>query len=160
MKRGSILFLRAVILLVGVGVLAGLLWEPQVEGRNVNADQVTIYFRDPFLAYIYVGSLPFFFGLYQAFTLLGYVGQGQAFSPGAVKALRRIKYCALAVIGFIVGGEAYIILGPNDSDDRAGGVAMGVFTGFPCLVAATAAAVLERVLQSAVDLKSDNDLTV
>lgn len=159
MKRGSILFLRAVILLIGVAVLAGLLWEPQVEGRNMNADLATIYFRDPFLAYVYVGSLPFFFGLYQAFNLLGYVGQGQAFSPDAVKALRRIKYCALTVIGFIVGGEAYIILGV-DSDDRAGGVAMGVFTGFPCVVTATTAAVLERVLQSAVDLKSENDLTV
>jgi hypothetical protein len=158
MRRGSILFLRAVILLVGVGVLAGLLWEPQVEGRNVNADLATIYFRDPFLAYAYVGSLPFFFGLYQAFKLLGYVGQGQAFSPGAIKALRYIKYCALAVIGFIVGGEAYIILGV--SDDRAGGVAMGIVMSFACVVTATAAMVLERVLQSAVDLKSEHDLTV
>jgi hypothetical protein len=159
MKRGSILFLRGVILLVGVAMLAGLLWEPQVEGANANADQFTIYFRDPFLAYVYVGSLPFFFGLYQGFNLLGYVGQGEAISPAAVKALRHITYCALAVIGFIVGGEAYIIL-LAVSDDKAGGVAMGVFTGFPCLVTATAAAVLERVLQNAVDLKSDNDLTV
>ncbi len=158
MKRGSILFLRAVILLVGVGVLAGMLWEPQVEGRNVNADLATIYFRDPFLAYAYVGSLPFFFGLSQAFKLLGYVGQGQAFSPAAVKALRRIKYCALAIIGFIAGGEAYIML--SVSDDRAGGVAMGIFTGFACVVTAAAAAVLERVLQNAVDLKSEHDLTV
>jgi hypothetical protein len=160
MKRGSILFLRAVIVLVGLGVLAGLLWEPQVEGRNINADQATIYFRDPFLAYVYLGSIPFFVGLYQAFKLLGYVDRGQAFSPGGVKALRRIKYCALAVIGFIVGAEVYIILGSNGSDDRAGGVAMGVFTAIPCLVAATAAAVLERVLQSAVDLQSEHDLTV
>ena len=159
MKRGSTIFLQVVILLFGAGFLALLLWEPQVEGRNVNADQFTIYFRDPFLAYAYVGSLPFFFGLYQAFKLLGYVGQGQAFSPAAVAALRYIKYCALAVIGFIAGAEAYIILSAG-SDDKAGGVAMGVFTGFPCLVAATAAAVLERVFQNAVDLKSDNDLTV
>jgi Protein of unknown function (DUF2975) len=158
MTRGSILFLRAVTLLVGVGVLAGLLWEPQVEGRNANADLATIYFRDPFLAYAYVGSLPFFFGLYQAFKLLGYVGQGQAFSPAAVKALRRIKYCALAVIGFIIGGELYILLGV--SDDRAGGVAMGIAATFACLVTVAAAAVLERVLQNAVDLKSENDLTV
>ena len=158
MKRGSILFLRAVILLVGAGVLAGMLWEPQLEGRNANADMATIYFRDPFLAYAYVGSLPFFYGLYQAFTLLGYVGQGRAFSPDAVKALRRIKFCALAVIGFIAGAEAYIMLGV--SDDRAGGVAMGIFTSFVCVVTAAAAAVLERVLQSAVDLKSDSELTV
>jgi hypothetical protein len=159
MKRGSILFLRAVIVLVGVGVLAGLLWMPQVEGRNANADQFTIYFRDPFLAYVYVGSFPFFYGLYQAFKLLGDVDRGLAFSPSGVEALRRIKYCALAVIAFIVGAEAYIIFG-IESDDRAGGVAMGVFTGFPCLVAAAAAAVFERVLQSAVDLKSEHDLTV
>ena len=158
MKRGSLLFLRGVILLVGVGVLAGLLWEPQVEGRNANADLATIYFRDPFLAYAYVGSLPFFFGVYQAFKFLGYVGQGQAFSPAAVRPLRLIKYCALAVIGFIVGAELYVILGV--SDDRAGGVAMGIAATFACLVTLTAAAVLERVLQNAVDLKSENDLTV
>jgi hypothetical protein len=159
MKRGSIFFLRAVIVLVGVAVLAGLLWEPQVEGVNANADQFTIYFRDPFLAYLYVGSLPFFFGLYQGFRLLGYVGQGEAISPAAVKSLRQIKYCALAVIAFIVGGEAFIILSTG-SDDKAGGVAMGVFTGFPCIVTVAAAAVLERVLQNAVDLKSEHDLTV
>src|SRR5262245_46081870 len=122
MKRGSILFLRAVILLVGAGVLAGLLWEPQVEGVNRNADLATIYL-DPFIAYVYLGSLPFFFGLYQAYKLLGYVGRGQAFSPGAITSLRYVKYCALLVIGFIVGAEAYIIFGV-ESDDRAGGVAM------------------------------------
>jgi hypothetical protein len=87
------------------------------------------------------------------------VGQGEAISPAAVKSLRQIKYCALAVIAFIVGGEAFIILSTG-SDDKAGGVAMGVFTGFPCIVTVAAAAVLERVLQNAVDLKSEHDLTV
>jgi hypothetical protein len=144
-KHTSILVSRAAILLVGLTVLAGLLWEPQVEGRNANADQLTIYFRDPFLAYVYVGSLPFFYGLYQAFNLLGYVGRGQALSPEAVDAVRRIKYCALAVIAFVVGAEAYIIFGVQ-SDDRAGGVAMGILAGFLSLVVATAAAVLERYL--------------
>lgn len=157
MKRGSILFLRTVILLVGAGVMAFLLWEPQAEGVNVNADLMTIYF-DPLVIYAYIGSLPFFYGLYQAFTLLGFVGRGQAFSPAAVTALRRIKYCALAVIGFIVGGEAYILL--SVSDDYAGAVAMGVLTSFVCVVIATAAAMFERVLQRAVDLKLENDLTV
>ena len=158
MKRGSILFLRAVILLVGAGVLAGMLWEPHLEGRNANADLATIYFRDPFLAYAYVGSLPFFYGLYQGFKLLGYVGYGHAFSPDAVKSLRSIKHCALAVIGFIAGAEAYIMLGV--SDDRAGAAAMGIFASFVGIVTAAAAAVLERVLQSAVVLKAENDLTV
>lgn len=159
MTRGSILFLRAVIVLVAVGVLAGMLWEPQVEGRNASADQVTIYFRDPFLAYAYLGSLPFFFGLYQGFRLLGYVGAGEALSAGAVRSVRLIKYCALAVVGFILGAEAYIILGVRD-EDGAGAVALGIVASFGGLVMATGAAVLERVLGNAVDLKSEHDLTV
>jgi hypothetical protein len=120
---------------------------------------VSIYFLDPFVAYAYVGSLPFFFGVYQAFKLLGYVGQGQAFTPAAVKALRRIRYCALIVMGFIAGGEAYIILGVQ-GEDSAGAVAMGIIVSFICVVTATAAAMFERVVQSAVDLKLENDLTV
>ena len=152
------MFLRAVIVLVGVGILAGMLWEPQVEGRNVNADFATIYFRDPFLAYAYLGSVPFFFGLYQGFRLLGYLGRGQAFAPEATRAARNIKYCALAVIAFLVGAEAYIMLGV--SDDRAGAVMLGVIAMFVGLVAATGAAVLERVLQNGGDLQLDHDLTV
>ena len=165
MKRGQILFLRAVILLIGFGVLALMLWEPHLEGRNANADLATIYFRDPFLAYAYTGSLPFFYGLYQAFMLLGYVGRGEAFSPAAVRASRRIKYCALLVIGFIAGAVAYIILHVRPriegvDDDNAGAVAMGIVTIFAGIVTAAAAAVLERVLQSAAAIKSENDLTV
>ena len=38
MKRGSTLFLRAVILLIGIGAFAGMIIFPQFEGRNTNAD--------------------------------------------------------------------------------------------------------------------------
>jgi hypothetical protein len=71
MKRVSTVFLQSVIVLFGTGLLAVLLWEPQVEGRNVNATQFEIYFKDPFLAYIYLAFVPAFVGLYQAFKLLG-----------------------------------------------------------------------------------------
>ena len=103
-------------------------------------------------------SIPFFVALYQAFKVLGYAGQNKVFSPAAVRALRTIKYCAMAIIGFVVVGEIFILLG--DSDDRAGGVFMGILITFPSIVIATAMVVLERVLQNAVDIKSENDLTV
>lgn len=161
MKKGSTIFLRVIVLLIGLGVLALLLWEPQTEGRNVNADQFSIYFRDPFLAYVYLGSIPFFVALYQVFKLLGYIGRDKIFSQKSVRALRTIKYCALAVIGFIAGAEAFIfIMQKGKEDDIAGGVAMGVFIAFISLVIAAAAAVFERLLQNAVDIKSENDLTV
>jgi hypothetical protein len=158
MKRRSTLFLQVVIILIGIGALALMLWEPHVEGRNAHATLFEIYFNDPFLAYAYVASIPFFVALYQGFKVLGYAGQNKVFSQAAVKALRTIKYCAIALIGFVAVGEIFIMF--SNSDDRAGGVFMGVLMTFGSIVIATAAAMFERILQDAVDIKSENDLTV
>jgi len=159
MKRSSTIFLQIVIVLIGIGALALLLWEPQIEGVNAHATNFEIYFKDPFLALVYIGSIPFFVALYQAFKVLGYAGQNKIFSQAAVKALRTIKYCALATIGFVVVEEIFIMLN-HGSDDAAGGVFMGVLITFGSIVIATAAAMFERILQNAVDIKSENDLTV
>ena len=160
MKRVSTIFLQIVILLFGAGVLAFLLWEPQVEGRNVNATQFEVYFKDPFLAYLYLAFVPFFIGLYQGFKLLGYARRDEIFFHGSVQALRIIKYCALTTAIFILGAEIYIFIFVRGTDDVAGGVMMGAFVLAACAVIGTAAAVFERILQKAVDLKSENDLTV
>ena len=160
MKRGPTIFLQIVIVLFGIGLLAALLWEPQVEGRNVHATQFEIYFKDPFLAYIYVAFIPFFVGLYQVFKMLGYVRKEEIFSQRSVQALRILKYCAITTALFIVGAEAYIFVFVRGTDDVAGGVMMGAFIIFVSAVIGTAAAVFERILQNAVDIKAENDLTV
>src|ERR1044072_5143802 len=74
------IFLQAVIVLIGIGSLALMLWEPHIEGRNAHATLFEIYFKDPFLAYAYLASTPFFVALYQAFKLLGYIKQNKAFA--------------------------------------------------------------------------------
>lgn len=158
MKRTSTVFLQIVVVLIGIGALALLLWEPQIEGRNAHATQFAIYFKDPFLAVVYIGSIAFFVGVYQAFKLLGYAGKNKVFSQAAVRALRTIKYCAITIIGFVAVEEIIIMF--NNSDDRAGGVFMGVLITFGSVVIATAAAMFERILRNAVDIKSENDLTV
>ena len=45
-------------------------------------------------------------------------------------------------------------------DDPAGFLAVCIVTTFISIVIATAAAVFEKLLQSAVEMKSENDLTV
>ena len=82
---------------MGIGVLGLMLWEPHLEGRNSHATTFEIYFKDPFLAYVYVGSLPFFVALYRAFGLFGHLRQNRAFSQVTVDALRTIKLCAIAI---------------------------------------------------------------
>lgn len=160
MKRASTIFLQIIIVLLGAGVLAFLLLEPQFEGRNVNATQFQIYFKDPFLAYIYLAFVPFFVGLYQGFRLLGFAGRNEVFLPRSVRALKIIKYCAIIIAIFIIGAEAWIFIFVRGKDDVAGGVMMGAFVFLMCAIVGTAAAVFERILQNAVDLKSENDLTV
>jgi hypothetical protein len=156
MKRSLTTFLQAVVVLVGIGTLALLLVEPHLEGRNAHATLFEIYFKDPFLAYAYVASIAFFVGLYKAFKLMGDIGRNEAFSQSSVNALRAIKYCAIALISFIVGAEGYLFIVQRGKDDIAGGVAIGLFMILVSVVVATVAAVFERRLQSAVDIKSES----
>ena len=74
MKRSSTIFLQVVIVLIGIGALALMLWEPHIEGRNSHATLFQIYFNA--IPGVCVSSVHFiFFALYQAFKLLGYIGQ-------------------------------------------------------------------------------------
>jgi hypothetical protein len=147
MKRSFTMLLQTVVVLIGIGALALLLWEPQIEGANAHASNVEIYFKDPFLTVVYLGSIPFFAALYQAFKVLRYVGHNNVVSPEAVKALRAIKYCAVAIIGFVVAEEIFIMV-HHGSDDPAGGVFMGALITFGSIVVVTATAIFERVLQN------------
>lgn len=147
MKRNSAIFFQTVVVALGIGAVAFLLWEPQIEGRNAHATLFEIYFQDPFLAYAYIGSIPFFVALYQAFRALRYAGQGRTRSPEVMQALRTIRYSMFVLIGFVAGGEIFIML--SDSDDRAGGVFMGILITFvSAIIATTATAFERRILQT------------
>jgi hypothetical protein len=157
MKRSSAAFLQAIIVLIGIAALTFLLWEPHVEGVNAHATFFEVYF-DLFVAYAYIASIPFFVGLYQAFKVLGYAGQNKVFTQEAVNALRIIKFCAMAILGFVAVSVIFMIGG--DREDRPAGVFMRILVTFPSIVVATTAAMAERILQNAVEMKSENDLTV
>ncbi|MDB6053146.1 MAG: hypothetical protein JWN25_669 [Verrucomicrobiales bacterium] len=157
MKRSSTIFLQVVLVLIGIGSLSFMLWEPHAEGVNAHASLAQIYFNS-FVIYAFLGSIPFFVALYHAFKVLGYVRQNKTFSQETVKSLRIIKYCALALIGFVAVSLLFMIGG--DREDRPGGLFMRLLVSFPAIIVATAAAISERILQNAVDIKSENDLTV
>lgn len=158
MKKVSTLFLKLVICLIAIGALIWLIWFPQLEGRAADLDIISIY-MDPLIIYTFIGSIPFFVALYQAFNLLGYVDSNQVFSLASVNAVKNIKYCAIAFSGFVVLGILYIRLFAN-GEDSAGVTSLAIFIIFASIVIATAFAVFQKLLQNAVDMKSENDLTV
>lgn len=148
MNRMTASFLKALVILLGIGALAFLLWQPHVEGVNAHATTLSeIYFDDPFLAFAYIASAPFFMALYQAFILLNHIGQNNVFSKDSVRALRTIKYCATVMIAFIAIGVTWLMLG--ESDDRPPIIAMGTVATLISLAIAFTAATFEKKVQHA-----------
>lgn len=163
MKNGSTILLKIAVVLMGVPVLAlaVVLWL-QI-GRVAIAEAL----KGARLGYIILGVLvgmtlsmiPYYASLYQAFKLLTYIDHDKAFSLLSVAALKKIKKCALIICGF------YILISPlvfavAQWDDAPGFVIVGMIPAFAALVVALFAAVLQRLLQEAIELKSENELTV
>jgi hypothetical protein len=149
-KRKATIFLQGVVVLIGIGALALMLWEPHLEGRNARATVFEIYFKDPFLAYAYLASIAFFVALFQAFKLIGSIGRNQAFSLDSVRALRMIRHCAIALIAMIAAAVAYLFIAVRGKDDIAGGVAIGVAMILISAAIAAAVAVFEKRAQNAM----------
>lgn len=159
MKRISIIFLQAVIVLIGIVALAILIRVPLTEGRAANLDLFSIYF-DPFIFYGYAASIAFFVALYKVFKLLGYIGQNKIFSSNSVRTLKSIKYCAIVLSILIATAGLYIRIAHNKEDDPAGFLAICIVTTFVSIVVATVAAIFVKILQNAIEMKSENDLTI
>ena len=158
MKRVSTIFLQSVIVLHGLMTLVILIRFPLYEGRNMNATLTQVYLQDPFLAYMYIAFISIFVAYYQAFIFLTCIRKNRVFTAEAVNALRRIKYCAMTFIGFMLGAEAYFFIVMRSKDDIAGGVMMGLIVILISTVVAVAVGIFEQILQSALELKSGNDL--
>ncbi len=156
MKKSSILFLQAVLVLIGIVALIIMIRLPLTEGRATNLDLFRIY-SDPLILYAYAVSIPFFIALYRAFQLLGYIGQNEAFTVNAVSTLRSIKNCAIALSILIMLAGIYIRIFHNKEDDPAGFIALCIVMTFVSLVVATAVTVFEKILQNGLDIKSETE---
>ena len=158
MKRGSTLFLRISVLLIGTPVLTlcvyGISW---LANNPVNPDYAHILY--PILIGVYVSVIPFFVALCQSFKLLSFIDKNQAFSELSVKALKNIKFCAISISGLFVLIIPFVYL-VADLDDAQGLIIIGMVPIFASIVIAVFAAVLQRLLQEAIDIKSENDLII
>ena len=160
-KQGSTIFLKVVIFLIGIAVLAVCIFGlPGVASRDAAAHPETAYLQYLFLVYAYVLCIPFYVALYQAFKLLTYIDKNKAFSELSVRALRYIKYCAITISILIVVGIIISLAIFYGSEDITGIIMLALISIFASSVIATFAAVLQRLLQGAIDIKSENDLTV
>lgn len=160
MEKVTTLFLKIAVILLGVPVL-GLCIFLVPELANLSAKLLPEFaFIKYFVFIVFDGSaIPFYFALYLAFKLLRYIDKNIAFSDLSVKALKKIKYCAItiSILHVLVLPLFYIFA---EIDDAPGVIFVGLAVPFASMVIAVFAAVLQRLLQEAIDIKSENDLTV
>lgn len=160
MKRGTTLFLKIAVILIGIPVLALCLFVVPEIG-NFAAELVPEFVGIKYLLFIdlYATAIPFYFALYQAYKLLSNIDKNKAFSELSVHALKNIKYCAVAISSlYVVGMPLFYLMA--EKDDAPGIIVIGMVVIFASMVIAVFAAVLQRLLQEAIEFKSENDLTV
>ena|SRR3989344_1059738 len=153
MKQGSTLLLRIVIYLIGLAVLGICII---IAGVSISGN-AGMYL--PVVLIAGVAAIPFLYALYQGVLLLRYIDKNTAFSELSVKAIKNIKYCAFTISVLYAAAMPYIIY-VADKDDAPGAVMLGLVFIFAPLVTCVFAAVLEKLLKKALDIKSENDLTV
>ncbi|KNZ70436.1 hypothetical protein Tfer_1003 [Thermincola ferriacetica] len=159
MKRET-LFLKIAVVLMGLPVLALCIFVlPRIAEYFAELNPNLDFLQYPFLIGLYLTALVFFYALYQSVKLLRYIDKNQAFSELSVKALKNIKYCAITI------GALYVVFMPllylmAEADDAPGIILIGMVIIFGCMVIAVFAAVLQKLLKNAIDIKSENDLTI
>ncbi|MCM3180631.1 DUF2975 domain-containing protein [Cytobacillus horneckiae] len=160
MKRVSTLFLKIAVILMGIPVLALCLFlVPELAEYTVELYPNMTYMKVLVFLFFYVTAIPFYIALYQAFKLVGFIDKNIAFSELSVRALKNIKNCAITISMLYVVGMPLLYL-MAEMDDAPGIVVIGLVIIFASMVIAVFAAVLQKLLKNAIDIKSENDLTV
>ena len=153
MKTSSTLFLRIVICLIGLAVLALCAF------LLVTLIREDVGGYAPILVGMLIAAMPFFFALFQGLKLLNLIDRSKAFSQSSINSLKRIKFSAI-VISLMYGlGMPYIFI-VAERDDAPGVVLIGLIFTFGPMVVAVIAAILAKLIQNALDLQSENELTV
>ncbi|MCU5378425.1 DUF2975 domain-containing protein [Bacillus cereus] len=160
MKQGSTLFLKTAIILIGIPVFALCIFLiPNIGNYAADLYPDIAYIKYLVLINLYATVIPFYFALYQAFKLVSYIDKGNAFSKLSVRALKKIKQCAITIsVLYVVGMPLFYLVA--ERDDAPGIMIIGMILIFASMVIAVFAAVLQRLLKDAIDIKSENDLTV
>ena len=160
MKRGTTLFLRIAVILMGIPILALCIFVvPEIASFTAELYPDMAFLKYLICIDLYAAAIPFYFALYQAFKLLSYIDKNKAFSELSVRALKTIKYCAIVISSlFVIGMPLFYLLA--EADDAPGVIVIGMVIIFASMVIGVFAAVLQRLLQEAIDIKSENDLTV
>jgi hypothetical protein len=159
MKRYSTIILRFALFVAGAIVCAicsGAAW------LAIKTDPISEFY---ILSYVLLigtclAAIPFFIAVYQSYKLLGYIDTDRAFSELSVKALKIITRSALAEFLICTLGGLPFFYMVAEKDDAPGLIIIGMVIAGIAFVIFVFASVLNQLLQEAIAMKTENDLTI
>jgi MFS family permease len=153
-KRQSTMALKALVWLLGLIVLALCVFALPA---GIISEHAGMY--RPLLLGMYIPAIPFFIGMFQTLRLLRNIDQNRAFSTDSYESLKVIKVCAF-IIALLYGAALPYIFTLAQRDDAPGVVLIGLMFTFGPLAIAVCASIFQQLLSRALDIKSENELTV
>lgn len=159
MKKET-LFLKIAIIVMGIPVLAGcVIGLPLLAMDAADGSQEMAYLLYGMMSVLGFSAIPYFLTLFQGYRLLTFIDVNQAFSERSVESLKMIKICSAVISGiYVLGLPLFYIVA--ELDDAPGVILVGmIFVGAP-LIIAVFAAVLQKLLKSAIDMKREQELTI
>ena len=157
-KRGSTTFLKVIIFLIGIAVLAVCIFLLPEAARRDAIERPGDYSLYPLLVCAYGICITFSVALYQVFKLLIYIEKNNAFSELSLRSLKVIKKCAFTVIFFILLAIVYLrVHAQFTGDDAAGPISLSLMGILATSIIAAIVDALQKPLKNVPDIKSKND---
>ncbi|SEJ44377.1 Protein of unknown function [Bhargavaea ginsengi] len=159
MKRGSTLFLKLTLVVMGLPVLAVVL-QLGIEVSLALIRGEALLFAEWGLFAVLAGSaVPYLMALREAWRLLGLIDNRGAFSEPAILALRKIHHCAATVaILFALGVPVFVELARIE--EAPGLVVIGMGIVGISVVIAVFSAVLGHLLKQVISIRTENEFIV
>lgn len=161
LKKGSTLLLKVTLIFMGLIVLliAAFALPGFINGARAEfpyAPNAAI----GIVIVLYIVILPYLFVLWQSWQILVLIDQNKGFSLFSVAAFRKIKLASLIGGVLLLIGFVPLLFPIADEEDAPGLLIYGFLFACIPIVVSVFAAVLEKLFQNAVDMKSENDLTI
>lgn len=160
MKRFSIIVLRLAVVAAGLAILALCFGGTWVVVAVWEADQAHRIIMSVMLGGLYLSAIPFCIALHHTMKLLGYIDSERAFSQLSVEALEKIRRCAIAAFAACTLGGLPFFYYWAETDDAPGLIIIGLAIAGGVFVGAILASIIKRLLQDAIEVKAENDLTI
>ncbi|WP_080873727.1 DUF2975 domain-containing protein [Oceanobacillus timonensis] len=160
MPKSSTVFLKTVVYLMGLLIFVlSIFLIPQFINNISDGPSMVKWVIYPIIIGFLLTTIPYYMALYQALRLLKLIDKNDAFSESAVFTLKKIKQYALIITGIYIVMMPFIYIFA-EKDDAPGAIIIGFVPMFASFVIAVFASVLQKILKNALDIKTENDLTV